>query len=380
MTASAIKLLRRYPLDLNKMKSSSSSVTKSNLFFALRIGTILTVSITIYVSYIFTTHSKGFFHIACISMGQQNMTEDTSENETSTFITTIPEELPHRTYLISRTRCKGKVFLLILVFSAPANFDKRTIIRKTWATDPSLKIRWRSVFPLGQAAGDNVLNKKLEAEGMMYGDLIRGSYNEHYQNLTFKTQMGLEWAAKYCADFQFLLKADDDVFINPYALIDHLRIPDTPKTNLYTGSCRFGSGVFRAGKNGVTWEEYNKTRYPPFCSGPAYVLSSDVVYKLVEMFDVKKPFKNEDVYIGMLVEKIGGVRVMVHRGFRYGQCKHIPGTFSLHRAPTIECVEKLFQEAISERKEYELAQLRSARMLSYNVTNTSQVNEHNQIS
>ena len=131
------------------------------------------------------------------------------------------------------------MFLLILVFSAPANFDKRTIIRKTWATDPSLKIRWRSVFPLGQAAGDNILNKKLEAEGMMYGDLIRGSYNEHYQNLTFKTQMGLEWAAKYCADFQFLLKADDDVFINPYALIDHLRIPDTPKTNLYTGSCVF---------------------------------------------------------------------------------------------------------------------------------------------
>ena len=362
------------------MKSSSSSVTKSHLFFALRIGIILTVSITIYVSYIFTTHSKGFFHITRISMGQQNMTEDTSDNETSTFITTIPEELPHRTYLISRTRCKGKVFLLILVFSAPANFDKRTIIRKTWATDPSLKIRWRSVFPLGQAAGDNILNKKLEAEGMMYGDLIRGSYNEHYKNLTFKTQMGLEWAAKYCADFQFLLKADDDVFINPYALIDHLRIPDTPKTNLYTGSCRFGSGVFRAGKNGVTWKEYNKTTYPPFCSGPAYVLSSDVVYKLVEMFDVKKPFKNEDVYIGMLVEKIGGVRVMVHRGFRYGQCKHIPGTFSLHRAPTIECVEELFQEAMKERKEYELAQLRSARMLSYNVNNTSQVNEHNQIS
>ena len=43
-------------------------------------------------------------------------------------------------------------------------------------------------------------------------------------------------------------------------------------------------------------------------------------------------------------------------------------------------VEELFQEAMTERKEYELAQLRSARMLSYNVTNTSQVHEHNQIS
>ena len=122
------------------------------------------------------------------------------------------------------------------------------------------------------------------------------------------------------------------------------------------------------------WKEWSylgrvqQDQISPYYTGPAYVLSSDV----------KKPFKNEDVYIGMLVEKIGGVRVMVHRGFRYGQCKHIPGTISLHRAPTIECIEELFQEAMTERKEYELAQLRSARMLSYNVINTSQVHEHNQ--
>jgi len=40
--------------------------------------------------------------------------------------------------------------------------------------------------------------------------------------------MCLEWASKYC-DFEFLLKADDDVFINPYKVMDYLRKPDTPK-------------------------------------------------------------------------------------------------------------------------------------------------------
>ena len=227
-----------------KMRSPNCLPRKANLLLVLRIGSILTVSITGYISYVFFTQTKGLFYVTHISMAQSNVSLHNNHSETSTLITTIQEEPNHRTYLISRTRCKEKLVLLILVFTAPANFDRRTIIRKTWATDPSLKIRWRSVFPLGQAGGDNILNKKLEAEGMMYGDLIRGSYNEHYKNLTFKTQMGLEWAAKYCADFQFLLKADDDVFINPYALIDHLRIPDTPKMNLYTGSCRFGSGYF----------------------------------------------------------------------------------------------------------------------------------------
>ena len=362
------------------MRSLNRLLQKGNLLLVLQVASILTASITVYASYVFFTKRRGLFFATRISMGQSNVSLHNNSGKTSTVITTIQEDPNHRTYLTSRTRCKEKVFLLILVFTAPGNLDQRTIIRKTWATDPSVNVRWRSVFLLGHVAGNDILNRNLEAEGMVYGDMIRGSYNEHYLNLTFKTQMGLEWAAKYCADFQFLLKADDDVFINPYALIDHLRIPNTPKTNLYTGSCRFGDGVLRAGKNGVTWEEYNKTRYPPFCSGPAYVLSSDVVYKLVEMLDVKKPFKNEDVYIGMLVEKIGGVRVMVHRGFRYGTCKHIPGTFSLHRAPTMECVEQLFQEALTERKEYELAQLRTARMLSYNGTNTSQVHEPNQIS
>ena len=62
-------------------------------------------------------------------------------------------------------------------------------------------------------------DEHLEAERMMHRDLIRGAQREHYYNLTLKTQMGLEWGSKYC-DFQYLLKADDDVFVNPYLLTD----------------------------------------------------------------------------------------------------------------------------------------------------------------
>ena len=271
--------------------------------------------------------------------------------------------LPHRTYLITRTCCTQKVFLLIMVLTAPANFDRRTVIRETWGTDPSLQKRWKTVFLLGQAAGGSIQNKYLAAEDMIYRDFIRGAQKETYNNLPLKTQMGLEWAAKYC-DYHFLLKADDDVFINPYYLMDFLGKSKTPKTNLYTGLCKHGDHVRRSGKYKITLKEYNKASYPDYCTGPAYVLSSDVVSKLVELFDIKQFFKLEDVYMGMMVDKISGVKAKnVPLKFltqkREWTCRHIPSIVSIHwKQMSIQCIEKLFNEAMKERIEHKRAEIK----------------------
>ena len=274
---------------------------------------------------------------------------------------TKEETLPHKTYLISRERCTQKLFLLIMVPTQPSFFDRRSVIRETWGTDPSTKTRWRTVFLLGQAANDSIQNEYLKVEEIMHGDIVRGAQTEDFNNLTLKMQMGLEWASKYC-DFQYLLKADDDVFVNPYLLMDYLRKPDTPKTKLYTGMCQYGKNPFRGtGNYSVTVEDYNRTTYPDFCSSPAYLLSSDMVHKLVEMFDVsKKPFKMEDVYIGQLVEKMGDVKSINHSSFRYstGNCSLSPVTFTQHRV-SVECMGELFNLAIKQRLEQELTQLRS---------------------
>lgn len=108
-------------------------------------------------------------------------------------------------------------------------------------------------------------------------------------------------------------------------------------------------------------EEYNKTRYPDFCSGPAYVLSSDLVHKLVDLFDVKKPLKLEDVYIATLVETLG-VKAVRHPGFhslQFGPCQQYTDTVVYHRA-SLQCMEELFNEAMKERVEQKLKKLRSA--------------------
>ncbi|XP_074626955.1 beta-1,3-galactosyltransferase 5-like [Acropora palmata] len=261
-------------------------------------------------------------------------------------------EVLHKTYLTSRSQCPLEYFLLIMVMSSPYNFKRRSAIRNTWAGGQSEE-RWKTVFLVGQGEGETVQNQRLAAEEEMHRDLIRGAQKEHYRNLTLKTQMGLEWASKYC-NFQFLVKADDDVFVDPHAMINHLKRPDTPKTNLYTGRCTHRGFPKRGGgKYAVSWEEYNKTRYPPFCAGPAYVLSHDLVPRLVNLFNnVKNPLPLEDVYIGTLINKIGGVKAIWHPGFRtleYGPCRYHSDIFAYHQVKGEMCMNELFKSAMKER-------------------------------
>lgn len=340
-------------------------VRKSTLLIVLFISIIFTVSVII--SFL---QKSNLYHRAIPPGTPQDALQKvafTINNKSFSpatkvpFSTTEEETLTHRTYLISRTRCTQKIFLLILVVTAPDNINRRSVVRKTWASDPSVNMRWKTMFLVGQTK-DSTQEQYLEAERLMYNDLIRGAQKESYQNLTLKTQMGLEWAAKYC-DFHFLLKADDDVFVNPYRLMDYLENPDTPKTKLYLGYVRHTRKPHRGGKYAVPVEEYNKTRYPDFCSGLGYVLSSDLVLKMVQMFDSKKPLKLEDVYIGTLVERLGVTDVRHHQGFRplqFGPCKYISDTIVYHRA-SIDCMGKLFNLAMEERLEGEFNKSRSTK-------------------
>ena len=114
--------------------------------------------------------------------------------------------------------------------------------------------------------------------------MIRADYYEDFYNQTLKVEMGFEWAAKYCS-FSFLLKADDDVFINTPAVLDVLNKSSTPKEKLYLGFVFKNPKVKRKGKWGLTQEEYSETHYPDYCAGSGYILSRHVVVSFVEIFD-----------------------------------------------------------------------------------------------
>ena len=65
---------------------------------------------------------------------------------------------------------------------------------------------------------------------------------------------------------------DDDAFVNVKRFISVLAKPEIPKEKLYMGHCFKGPGVKRRGKWKVSYEDYNQTFHPDFCSGYGIVL------------------------------------------------------------------------------------------------------------
>lgn len=55
----------------------------------------------------------------------------------------------------------------------------------------------------------------------MYSDMIVFDFKDHYQNLTLKSALMLQWAVERCAhhlEEMMLFKTDDDVLVNPWIL------------------------------------------------------------------------------------------------------------------------------------------------------------------
>ena len=298
--------------------------------------------------------NKAWFFSKADQSDSPSSYNQTSEN---TIATQLPTSLTqstsfinkHKTKLTSNAACAQHYFLLILVSSAPSNVQRRKDIRQTWGVDTAIQPRWKTVFLVAQTRLQNESDSLLQ-ENNAIGDLVRADYFEHYWNQTLKIQMGFEWAARYCK-FSFLLKADDDSFVNPKRLITLLADPSTPQEKLYMGQLYTNNKPFRGGKWKVSYEEYNKTNYPDFCPGFGIIFSTDVVHLFVDLFQVVPKFRLDDVYIGLLAEK-AGIKPVNNAAFSVtgpsSFCVPNKQYFVWHGV-TGKCLFKLFQDINNEK-------------------------------
>ncbi|CAN7997066.1 unnamed protein product, partial [Ixodes hexagonus] len=206
--------------------------------------------------------------------------------------------------------CSGKTRrnLIVLVQSASKNFERRNAVRATWASpakDPSSGVRLG--FVLGTPSKTSLKDKVLR-ETDKHRDIIMSNFRESYYNLSLSTVTLLRWAAQNCAGYGYLVKADDDAFLNLTGLRDYLS--DKPKTNSIFGYLMRGFRPNRRPKS--KWytppDLYNKSRLPDFVSGFTYVITADVVPKLYAAAKETPMFPFEDVYVtGMCRERTRAV-------------------------------------------------------------------------
>ena len=209
-----------------------------------------------------------------------------------------------------------KVFLLVCVFTIHENFEQRKAIRDTWGSQKLIKNkRIVTLFMLAKSSND-YHQKLVELESKKHGDIIMEDFVDSYFNLTLKTIMTMKWAGQYCSDVDYVMKTDDDMYINYDALIYLLTNPSTPKEKYFVGSKFSGNAPIRNPKSKwyVPRKMYPNPRYPSFCSGTGYVMSGDIPARAYNVSLRTRYLYLEDVYMGLCMKKLK-VRMTGHAGF-----------------------------------------------------------------
>lgn len=189
--------------------------------------------------------------------------------------------------------CQEKKLLVAFVFSHPQNHKRRLLIRETWASQKG------SYFDLFFIFGKSKLDEQIFYEAEQYQDILLADFVDTYSNLTHKTVSALQWVSKNCRQTQFVLKVDDDVLVNVIVFIHLLETMVQLRDTRRVLFCDLQPivKVRREGKYAVTFADYPGPIYPPFCLGPAYVMSWDVAVQLHAAARATPYFKLEDVFL-----------------------------------------------------------------------------------
>lgn len=213
-------------------------------------------------------------------------------------------------------------------FKVPADGDANSPRRYRFLRDRELRLgegldAW-SMHGLNEA--ERTVQRVLGREHGRYGDLVQCQSRDTYTNLTLKSIAALEWIREYCPTARYLLKTDDDMFIDIRRLLRFIDKVETeaaastsasgthpippinvdPNETFDTDDDKFESsysprydielsptiwGRLAHGwrpirqhnsKYYVSRAQYAGRVYPDFCTGPAYLMTRSAVIPLYE--------------------------------------------------------------------------------------------------
>ena len=148
-------------------------------------------------------------------------------------------------YPIQIQRCRDTISpygpsLFVAVISAPRYFHKRNIIRQTWKRHLQMQsdLGFMNLAGFGFIVGltvndNNEIQKRIEEESVTYGDLLQIEMIDDYYNLTLKVVGLLNWINDHCSRVDFVLKVDDDVYVNVQNLVAVMKNLNSSEQSMY---------------------------------------------------------------------------------------------------------------------------------------------------
>ena len=200
-----------------------------------------------------------------------------------------------------------KVELVVFIFTIHQNIKARNSVRESWMSPyRGNKGNVRYAFLLGEIK-DGKQREAVVKENNVYHDIIKEDFVDIYSNLTYKTIMGFKWTTQKCAHARYVMKTDDDMFVNIPKLLKTLSsVNENLIKSTIIGSCSKVANPIRNARSKwyASVKSYPDKQYPGFCSGTGYATSIDVARKVYEISPNVPFFHLEDVYTALCIKKL----------------------------------------------------------------------------
>ena len=212
--------------------------------------------------------------------------------------------------------CKDrKVSLVLCVGIRRGSLYKRKLIRDTWGslgskhTGPIVLVFF---VGLPQSKEQAHVQDSIVQENKIHKDIVQTNFIDNYYNLTLKTLSMLMWASEYCNQTDYILKADDDVYVNVPLLLLALRNISHIQSNQAFFIGKFENLSLPVRMKGNKWSishnEFGDTFFPPYLNGAAtYALTISAAIKVKDIAPSMPFLRFEDVFISGLCVRAAGI-------------------------------------------------------------------------
>jgi hypothetical protein len=122
-------------------------------------------------------------------------------------------------FIINNDICNvTPIALVTIVHTALGNKEARDIIRTTWGSASVPEATFKLVFLLG-ATAEQELQSSIAKENDQHQDMVQGDFLDTYRNLSYKNIMGNLWVSQFCEQANFVVKTDDDQYVDLYEVL-----------------------------------------------------------------------------------------------------------------------------------------------------------------
>ena len=229
-------------------------------------------------------------------------------------------------------KCQPLDNLIVYILSNVMNFERRKLIRSTWATPIEGTCY---IFIVGTISEHQSTQLLLNNEKQQYHDIVQIVHNESYANVIYKELAALEWTRQFYPFIPYLFKTDDDLIVdsillsniaeilvtnvnndtsyisrNRPQLVSHLFLSDR-RTFFQGGWSMDFQPTLRSSKFAISESVWPEPILPLYCSGFGWLMSKHVRDKLVQTsrtYSLSKVAWIGDVFISGFLAKAANVK------------------------------------------------------------------------